>query len=63
VRCFVWQQHRCIVDIWGCRESVRVEPGSFRIEGRFSQLAGVVGPGDGASSESVVTAEWTFVAR
>jgi hypothetical protein len=59
----VWQQHRCIVDIWGCRESVRVEPGSFWIEGRFSQLAGVLGPGDGASSESVVTAEWTFVAR
>jgi hypothetical protein len=56
-----WEQRRCIVDAWGCRESVQVEPGNFRIEGRFSPESGVVGPGQSSSSEPVTTVEWSFV--
>jgi hypothetical protein len=57
----VWEQHRCVIDLWGCRESIQVEPGGFRIEGQFSSDAGVVGFGEILPNDPVITVEWEFV--
>ena len=58
----VWGQRRCKVDVWGCLESVQVDPGSYRIEGRFSLEPGVVGPGQAETTDATTTtAEWGTV--
>lgn len=56
----VWDQQLCTVDVWGCTESIQVEPGTYRIEGQFATKPGVVGPAAPGDPSATTTAEWTF---
>lgn len=51
VTLLTWSQRECVKDNWGCVESIRVNPGRYRVVGEFST----------GSGDRKVVAEWSFV--
>ena len=50
VTLLTWHQRECVKDDWGCVESIRVNPGRYRVVGEFST----------GSGDRKAVAEWTF---
>ena len=57
---FTWDQQMCIKERWGCMESVPVEPGEYLVQGEFSSIARVIGPGRDRNPDAITTVTWNF---
>lgn len=58
-----WSQGMCTKDLFGCKESVPVDPGDYRIVGEFARVSGGISPMSSRDrrGEDIAVAEWRFV--